>query len=63
MLSHTSIEEYYHTVFALTQHHKWNIADIENLMPYELDIYSQLLIIHLKEEKAKHEEQMRRAGK
>ena len=26
-------------IFALVQHHKWSISEIENLMPYERDLY------------------------
>jgi hypothetical protein len=55
MLSHTSIEAYYHTNFALVQHHKWSLQDIENMIPFELELYSQLLIMHIEEEKKRIE--------
>jgi hypothetical protein len=32
----------------LVQHHKYSISDIENLMPFERDIYVDMLIAHLK---------------
>jgi len=41
----------------LAQHHKYSINDIESLMPFERDIYVQLLINYLKkveEEKNKN---------
>jgi hypothetical protein len=38
---------YYQLVFALAQHHKYSISDIESLLPYERDLYTQLLIDHL----------------
>ena len=38
------------------QHHNYALSDIENMMPWERDIYVQMLIEHLKEEKKKQEE-------
>jgi hypothetical protein len=35
---------YYKNVFSLAQHHKYSIGDIENLMPYERDLYMDMLI-------------------
>jgi hypothetical protein len=43
--------EYYQIVFALAQHHKYSISDIENLMPYERDLYFQMLINWLEKQK------------
>ena len=36
-------------IFALAQHHKYSISEIEALMPFESDIYSDMLIAYLKE--------------
>jgi len=33
----------------LVQHHKYSISEVENLMPFERDIYVQLLISYLRE--------------
>ena len=41
------------------QHHNYALSDIENMMPRERDIYVQMLIEHLKEEKKKQEERNR----
>ena len=41
------------------QHHNYALFDIENMMPWERDIYVQMLIEHLKEEKKKQEERNR----
>jgi len=30
-------------VFALAHHHKWSISEIEGLIPYERDIYVEML--------------------
>lgn len=38
-------------IFSLAQHHKYSISDIENLIPYERDLYFGMLVKHLEEEK------------
>jgi hypothetical protein len=35
------------------QHHNYSLSDIENMMPWERDIYVQMLIDFIKEEKEK----------
>jgi hypothetical protein len=42
-------------VFAMAQHHKYSISDIENLIPFERDIYITLLEDFLEKEKERHE--------
>lgn len=34
----------------MTQFHKWSITEIENLMPYEREIYISWLNKHIEEE-------------
>lgn len=51
MLSHTNLGLYYKTMFSLAQHHKYSIADLEGLIPYERDIYVDMLIDYLEEQK------------
>jgi len=48
-ISHSSLSNYYATNFSLIQHHKYSISDIENLIPFERDIYVNMLVDHLKE--------------
>jgi len=50
------LETYYESNFALMHHHKWNIEYIENLMPWEKEIYITMLIQFLKEEERKAKE-------
>lgn len=40
----------------MMQHHKYSLSEIEEMIPWERDVYVQLLITHLKEEeqRAKH---------
>lgn len=53
MLSHINLYIYYKNVFGLAQHHKYQISEIENLLPYERDIYVDLLLAYLEEQKQK----------
>jgi hypothetical protein len=36
-------------VFSLAQHHKYSISEIENLIPFERDVYVNLLLQYLEE--------------
>ena len=38
------------------QHHNYSLSDVENMMPWERDIYVQMLINHIKEENRKEKE-------
>ena len=55
MLSHNTLANYYELIFALVQHHKYSITEIENLIPYERDVYVAMLSAHLKQEKERAE--------
>jgi hypothetical protein len=35
----------------MIQHHKWSLTEIENMMPWEREVYAGLLIEHIEEEK------------
>jgi len=43
-------------------HHKWNIEYIENLMPWEKEIYVNMLIQFLKEEERRMKEKQVASG-
>ena len=47
---HDSLENYYKTNFALMQHHKYSLTELENMIPWERDVYVSLLIAHIQEE-------------
>ena len=51
---------YYELNFALMQHHKYSLTELENMIPWEREIYVGLLANHLEEEKRKQEEEDRR---
>jgi hypothetical protein len=42
------------------QHHKYSLSEVESMVPWEREIYLDLLITHLKEEKRKMDEQNRK---
>jgi hypothetical protein len=50
------LEFYYKTNFSLMQYHKYSLTEIENMMPWERDIYVELLKQHLEEEKLKQQQ-------
>jgi hypothetical protein len=58
-MAHEDLESYYKTNFALVQHHKYSLSDIENLIPWERDIYIMLLKNWIEEEEQRIEQQQR----
>jgi len=42
------------------QHHNYALSDIESMMPWERDIYVQMLIEYIKQENKKQEQKTRR---
>jgi hypothetical protein len=50
MLGHFSLESYYKTLFDLVQHHKYSLAELEDMIPYELEYYIIMLTNYLKAE-------------
>ena len=55
-LSHDSLMNLYKTNFALMQHHKYSLTELDNMIPFEREIYLGLLTQHLEEEKRKAEQ-------
>tara|TARA_B110000858_G_C17615152_1_gene386322 strand:- start:259 stop:393 length:135 start_codon:yes stop_codon:yes gene_type:complete len=39
----------------MMQHHKYSLSEIDNLIPWEKEVYMDMLIEHLKEEKERQE--------
>ena len=50
---HMNLENYFKLNFALMQYHKYSLTEIENMIPWERDVYVGLLVKHIKEEKEK----------
>ena len=41
---------HYKTNFALMQHHNYSLTELENMMPWEREVYVTMLIEYIKEE-------------
>jgi hypothetical protein len=52
-MAHIDLESYFRINFALMQFHKYSLTEIENMMPWERDIYLSLLKQHIEEENLK----------
>ena len=52
-MAHIDLESYFKLNFALMQHHKYSLTEIENMMPWERDIYLGLLNQYIEEENIK----------
>ena len=52
-MAHIDLESYFKLNFSLIQHHKYSLTEIENMMPWERDIYVGLLNQHIEEENLK----------
>jgi|TARA_Y100000310_G_scaffold218593_1_gene219879 hypothetical protein len=44
------------TNFAMMQHHNWSITELENMMPWEREIYLTLLSQYIEEENKKQKQ-------
>ena len=42
------------------QHHKYSLSELENMIPWEREVYVSLLVTYLKEEKERREQEKRR---
>ena len=54
-LSHDTLENHYQVNFSLMQHHKYSLTELNDMVPWEREIYVNLLIAYIKEEKEKRE--------
>ena len=43
----------------MMQHHNYSLAELENMIPWERDIYLGLLLNHIEEERKRIEEENR----
>ena len=46
----------------MMQHHNYSLAELENMMPWEREIYIGLLLNYLEEEKKRREQEDRKRG-
>ena len=55
-----SLVNHYKTNFALIQHHKYSLSELETMIPWEREIYITMLAQFLKEEKDRIMQQKRK---
>jgi hypothetical protein len=53
-MAHEDLASYYKTNFALLQHHKYSLSDLENMIPWEREVYVGLLQQYIEEENLKN---------
>jgi len=56
-MAHVDLASYYQINFSLVQHHKYSLTEIENMIPWEKDVYVTLLQQYIEEENLKHQQQ------
>ena len=52
-MAHEDLESYYKINFALMQHHKYSLTELENMIPWEREVYLTLLQQFIEEENLK----------
>ena len=52
-MAHEDLESYFKTNFALMQHHKYSLTELENMIPWEREVYIGLLQNYIEEENLK----------
>ena len=55
-MAHEDLESYFRVNFALMQHHKYSLTELENMMPWEREVYVSLLLAYLEEEELKRKQ-------
>lgn len=60
-LAHDNLYNFYKMNFALMQYHKYSLADLEGMVPFEREIYVTMLVQYLEEENRKAQQAQQRA--
>jgi hypothetical protein len=58
-----TLANYYKTNFALMQHHKYDLEMLENLIPFERELYIMLLSQHIEEQNQQAQLQAQQRGR
>ena len=45
------------------QHHNYSLSDLENMLPWEREIYVDMLVTYIKEENEKEQRRRQQQGK
>lgn len=54
-LAHDNLHNFYKMNFALVQYHKYSLTELENMIPFEREVYVAMLLQYLEEEKQRLE--------
>ena len=60
MFQYDNLVNYFKTNFAMMQHHKYSLSDLENMMPWERHVYVDLLKEHIEKENERIEQENNR---
>ncbi len=55
-LSHESLENHYKTNFMLNRYHKYNLTELDMMIPWEREVHLILLLQSLEEEKQQQQQ-------
>lgn len=50
-MSYNNLINYYRTIFSMVQHHKYSITELEEMAPYERDLYFDMILEFIEEQK------------
>ena len=56
-MAHEDLVSYYKLNFAMMQLHKYSLTELENMIPWEREIYVSLLQQHVEEENLKAQQE------
>ncbi len=56
-----TLQTYYELNFKMIQLHHWSLTEIENMIPYEREVYLTLLNEHIKDENRRIKEAQQKA--
>jgi len=60
MFGYDTLGNYYQTNFALMHHHKYSLTELDNMIPWERQIYIEMLVKFLDEEKERLKAQQKK---
>ena len=61
-MCHGSLEAYYHMQFSLAQHHNWSLTELDSLIPFEREIYINMLMDYIQKENERREKEGMKSG-
>ena len=56
-MAHEDLESYFKTNFALMHHHKYSLTELENMIPWEREVYLTLLQQYIEEQNLKAQQE------